>query len=505
MSEKNDKKQTKLSACFPGLIDVCEAADGQLLYLAAKDGHCSLQESAIVNGCEVMPPDRDDFPFTLPRAETVMEYLGRDDLTLFDDVVAYLKRFSALDDLQWAVAAHFLFLTYLHDHQDIYYSPILLFHAVPERGKSRTGKSLTYLAFRGIHLSELREANVLRYCENLQSTLFFDIMDVWKKAGRSGCEDLLLGRFEKGQKASRVLFPDKGAFKDMKHYDVYGPTIIASNEQLHKILDTRCLQIIMPNLPGNYENPHPDTALELKARLTAWRARHLCAKLPLMAPLDGISGRLWDISKSLFLVNTLLDADSNLLKEAILSISTEQSEAKQDSIEGRLVAIIKEITDEQGLDRFVDWYIRTSDILRKLNADMPDDKQYSPQWIGKKLKSMSIRHRTVIGRSEIQLTAKEYTTLLDQYGFTRRELPHPTETLPDQSQQNSTVAGDVGSCRVSGQTPAKSFTFNNPQEKEAYYSRLNELKETGGMARPEMERVALEAVEQWRCDNDLPF
>jgi CheY-specific phosphatase CheX len=36
---------------------------------------------------------------------------------------------------------------------------------------------LTYLAFRGIHLSELREANILRYCENLHSTLFFDIMD----------------------------------------------------------------------------------------------------------------------------------------------------------------------------------------------------------------------------------------------------------------------------------------------------------------------------------------
>ena len=503
MKEKNDKKETKLSACFPGLVDVCETDDGQLLYLVSKDGNFTLQESAIVNGCEVIPPDRDDFPFTPPRAGTVMEYIKQDDANLFQDVVTHLKRFSALDDHQWAVAAHFLFFTYLHDHQDIYYAPILLFHAVPERGKSRTGKSLTHLAFRGIHLSELREANILRYCENLRSTLFFDIMDVWKKAGRTGCEDLLLGRFEKGQKSSRVLFPDKGAFKDMKHYDVYGPTIIASNEQLHKILDTRCLQITMPNLPGNYENPHPDTALELKARLTAWRAKHLSTILPAMEPVEGISGRLWDISKSLFLVNSLLDADSNLLKEAIIAISGERREDKQDSIEGRLVAIIKEITDEGGLDRFVDWYIRTSEILKKLNADMPEDKQYSSPWIGKKLKSMSIRHRTVIGRSEIQLTAKEYTTLLDQYGFTRRELLPPTETLPNQSQQNNTLAGDVGSCRVPPQT--KTTTFNNPEERELYLSELKILKQTGGKSLEEMERLAMVAVEQGRCDNDMPF
>jgi hypothetical protein len=275
MRESTIKKDTRLSAYFPGLVAVCEADDSQLLYLVEKDGHCSFEESAMINGCEVIPPNRDDFPFCLPRAETVTKYLSQDDPHLFPDVVDYLKRFSALDEHQWAVVTHFVFLTYLHDHKDIHYCPILLFYAVAERGKSRTGKSLSYLAFRGIHLSELREANILRYCQNLKSTLFFDIMDVWKKAERTGCEDILLGRFEKGQKASRVLFPDKGPFKDMQHYNVYGPTIIASNEPLHRILDTRCLQITMPNLPGNYENPHPETALDLKARLTAWRGKHL--------------------------------------------------------------------------------------------------------------------------------------------------------------------------------------------------------------------------------------
>ena len=502
MKEKND---AHLSASFLGLVDVCETADGQLLYLIAKEGEFIFQETVIINGREFMPPDRDDFPFTLPQAEMVKEYINRDDLALYHDVVEYFKRFSGLDDHQWSVIAHFLFLTYLHDHKDIYYAPILLFYAVPGRGKSRTGKSLTHLAFRGIHLSELREANILRYCENLRSTLFFDIMDVWKKAERTGCEDILLGRFEKGQKCSRVLYPDKGAFKDMKHYDVYGPTIIASNEPLHRILDTRCLQISMPNLPGNYENLHPATALELKARLTAWRGRHLFAELPAIKPIEGISGRLWDISQSLFLVNTLLCAESDLLREAILAISTEQSQGQQDSIEGRLVAIIKKITDEQGLDCLINWHIRTSEIVQKINEDRPDDKHLSPQWVGRKLKSMSIRHRTVTGRSEIQLTAKEYTTLLDQYGFTRRESAIPTETLQEKNKQNQDDMGVVGSGRVSGQAPAESFTLDGPEEQNVYLLELNALEQAGGKSREEMKMLAQEAVEQWRSYSDAPF
>ena len=501
----SNQKDIKLAACFPGLIDVCEAEDGQLLYLVYQNNEFLLLESALVNGSEVMPPDKEHFPFLLPQAETVMEYINSDDAGLYDDVLTYLKRFSALDDHQWAVVAHFVFLTYLHDHKDIFYCPILLFHAVAERGKSRTGKSVSYLSYRGIHLSELREANILRYCENLNSMLFFDIMDVWKKAVQTRCEDLLLGRFEKGQKASRVLFPDKGAFRDMKHYEIYGPTIIVSNEQLHKILDTRCLPITMPNLPGSYENPHPETAQELKARLTAWRGKQHHANLPGLEPLEGISGRLWDIAKSLFLVNSLLDAESDTLKDAIISIAGERSESNQDSIEGRLVAIIRDITAEEGLERFTDINIKTNSILKKLNEDRPADKQITPQWIGRKLKSMSIRHRTINGRSEIVLTTAEYKTLLNQYGFGSRDTTNPTETLPDKTEQIQHDTHVVGNSRVSEQAPAKKSTFNSPEEKEIYLACLNELKQLGPMTRDEMERQAEETLEKWRQNHDLPF
>ena len=412
----SDQDKRQLTAYFPGLV---KSARG-------RTGNCSSSPSRGANWWpkrireDQDTPEREHLPFSVPRLAKVQEWYGREDTTLYADLLTYLQRFSALDDLQWSVVAHYVFLTYLHDHRGIDYCPYILFYAVPERGKSRTGKSVTYVCFRGVHLIELREATIFRYSQNLRGTLFFDLMDVWKKAERSGCEDILLLRAEKGAKCNRVLYPDRGPFKDTVYFDIYGPTIIASNEQLHKILETRCLPIIMPNRPGNYENPRLELALELRERLTAWRAKHLQAPLPCLEPPAGISGRLWDISRPLFQVGQLVNPEGReLLLRAILDIAGERSESKRETTEGHLVGIIRELTGEQGCEGLTEWTLKASDILRKFNENRPEDRKVSGQWIGKKLKSMSLAHRTVNGRSEILLTRQDYQALLDQYGGTR--------------------------------------------------------------------------------------
>jgi len=116
------------------------------------------------------------------------------DKRLFEDLMVYLKRFSFLPDNLWVLVACKVFLSYIQDHPDIHYMPMLLFWAVPERGKSRTGKAIIYVVFRGVHLVDLREANLFRYSEDLKATLFLDIMDLWKKAERNRAEDILLLR-----------------------------------------------------------------------------------------------------------------------------------------------------------------------------------------------------------------------------------------------------------------------------------------------------------------------
>ncbi|NTW99245.1 MAG: hypothetical protein HGB35_04820 [Geobacteraceae bacterium] len=494
-----------LSAYFPGLVDICQNEDGQLVYAIRKDDELVFSQEYSTDTESFAIPERKHFQFTIPRATEVMRYFSLDDVDLYDDLLTYLKRFSGLDDLQWAIVAHYVFLTYLHDHPGIDYCGYLLFYAVPERGKSRTGKSVTYIAFRGIHLIELREATIFSYSEHLHGTLFLDLLDVSKKAERGNGEDILLLRAEKGAKCCRVQNPDQGPFNDTVYYDIYGPTIIASNEQLHNILETRCLPIIMPNRPGNYENPRPELGLELKERLTAFRAKHLTTIFPDLEPIDGISGRLWDITKPMFFINSLLPVDSSILEDSILSIAGEKDESRKDSLEGRLVAIIKEITDEGGLGRFVEWSIKTGDIRNKFNQGRPVDKHVSPQWIGKRLKSMSFHNRIVHGYSEIKITAQEYALILKQYGLNQRESSHSTHSLHDKTVQHQHVLNEVESGRESAPVRVERSSFTTPEEKEVYLAKMNELKGIGGMSRDEMELLAQESVEDFRKNHDLPF
>jgi len=420
----------KPSAYFPGMVDVCEGEDGAPVFLCVKEGAISVEETVTIEGVAYGPPPRDKLPFTIPRLAEVLRHSEQEDVELYNDMLSYFKRFSFLDELQWAVVAHFVFLSYIHDHQDIDYCPYLLFYAVPERGKSRTGKSVSYIAFRGIHVVEMREAVIFRYSNNIRGTLFFDIMDVSKKAEQNGCSDLLLYRAEKGAISARVLHSDKGPFHDTTYFQIYGPTIIATNEQIHKILNTRCLPIDMPNIPGDYENPRPEFGLELKERLTAWRARHQSGVLPSISPIDGISGRLWDITKPMLQVNALVNPTGrDLLVQAILDISDRRVESKQDTTEGRLVGAIKELTDEGGFDEYAKWSLKTYEISKRYYEHRPEDKRFPASWFAKKLISMSIRHRTVRGLSEMLFSSEEYERLLEQYGHSGRGTT-PAHPLP---------------------------------------------------------------------------
>jgi len=458
--------ESSLSAYFPGLVDICINDDGQLVYAIIKEGKLVFESEYGTETESYSIPEKKHFPFALPRVSEVMRYFEQKDYSLYNDLQSYLKRFSALDDKQWAIILHYIFLTYLQDHPGIDYCPYILFNAVPERGKSRTGKSIIYVAFRGIHLIELRESTIFRYSENLHGTLFFDLLDLSKKAERGSCEDILLLRYEKGAKCCRVLHPEQGAFNDTVYFDIFGPTIIASNEPLHKILETRCLPINMPNVPGNYENPRPEFALELKERLTAWRARNLNVQLSNIRPIEGISGRLWDITKPLFLMNGLLPVNHQALQNSIIAIAGEKDESRKETIEGRLVAIIKEITDENNFEGLLEWSIKTNDVRTRFNQGRPEDRQVSPQWIGKRLKSMSFRNRIVHGYSEIVISYNEYETILKQYGYVDRVLLTPADSQGKNNEQDQNVLRDEASGRESARTQGHiNLDFNSPTER----------------------------------------
>ena len=276
---------------------------------------------------------------------------------------------------------------------------------------------MTYVSYRAIHVVELREANLFRYARDMGATLFFDIMNLWKKAVDNKVEDILLLRYERGARVSRVLYPEKGAFKDMEHYDVFGSTIFATNEAVDKILDTRCIPITMPNRPGRYEDPESGKAQGLKERLTAWRARVFDKPLPDIEVVPELNGRLWDISRPMLQVCRLVYPEGvQYLEEVLINISSQKKEEKGGYIEGQIVTALAELSPTRD-ESITDWNIWTSDVLNKLNADRSEDRKLTSQYLGKKLKAIGINKRKVNGKSQLLITKTELDMLLEQYGI----------------------------------------------------------------------------------------
>jgi hypothetical protein len=446
-----DKELRPMTADFPGLVDLALDEEGRIVFLTRQeDGTLSVEPEA-GNGT-LIPPERRALPFALPKAEKVKEWHKRDDSRLFKDVLSYLKRFSYLPDGAWLIVASAIFLTYLQDHSGVRHLPMVLFYAVPERGKSKTGKAATLVSYRGIHLVDIREAHLFRYAGHFKATLFFDCMHLWRNAQRNGAEDIFLLRFEKGITVSRVLYPEKGAFRDMEHYTVYGPTFMATNEPVHFILGTRCIPIIMPNRPGDYEDPTVEKAQELKERLTAWRAKNMDKPLPTVRPVKGLISRLWDISKPLLQVCQVACPESmDDLIRALLDVAGERMEDRRASDEGRIVAALSELSPP-GVPK---WELKTADILDYLNQGKPEDQRYGSRWLGGQLNALGLPKKKVHGGVTARLLDREtLDNLRLQYGLSGIcENNSPVSPYSPDVEKSTGYAGNSGEF---GETPPES-------------------------------------------------
>ena len=419
-SDESGKNVGRKLALFPSLVDLVDDG-GEVAFLIKDEEGLHVESSVEIDGVQYVPPEKEHLPFLLPKTDQCLSYFQGDDSDLFDEIVAYFRQFSYLPEECWLIITFYVFQTYLQDHPDLHYMAMILFHAVPERGKSRTGKAVSYLAYRGVHVVDMREANIFRYSGNLGATIFFDMMNLWKKAERNGSEDILLLRYEKGAVVPRVLYPEKGAFEDTVYYPIYGPTIMASNEAVHKILGSRCIPFMMPNAPGNYENPTPELAADLKCRLVAWRARMMGRELPAVKPINGIDGRLWDITQPLFQICLAICPNRyNALVDAVLEIAGQRTEEKKESFDGLIIQALQDCVKEDASH----YEIATADLTERFNELWKGETAKSEKWMGRRIKALTGKKADrSTGYSIIKLNHEELETLLMQYGFLNPKRP----------------------------------------------------------------------------------
>jgi hypothetical protein len=394
------------SANFPGLVDLVADEHGAPVFLVV-DEESPLGVSLVTEfesqegddaGVLLIPPDRKALPWMLPRAAMVLAYVQASEPAgeLFSDLVQCIERHSSLPSLPsrhdgrgddgehgegeidgphayHILLAAWLFHTYLLEVAQ--YSAMLAYVGPAERGKSRSGRTATNLSRRGIRTETLREATLFRDAQDRGATIFLDCMDLWAKAEKHGCEDILLNRYEKGAVVERVLYPDRGPFDDTVFYQIFGATILASNEALGRILDTRCVPISMPLAVDGIEYPVPDeaTLLPLRERLTAWRARQLISKwqpdpMPKPAP-----SRLGDVLLPLAQLIAAISPDRLSTFVALAQhLERERRGERALSWEGLLVSVLGELASEVKHGS-----LPLDDIAQRANDGRPERERLS--------------------------------------------------------------------------------------------------------------------------------
>lgn len=133
-----------------------------------------------------------------------------------------------------------------------------------------------------------------------------------------------------------------------------------------------------------------------------------------IAPISntGINGRLWDISKPLLITCKMVCPEKyDLLVNALLKQAQSRVQAKAQSLEGRIIEIIHELSSNA-----VTPWIMTSAVLDKLNDGLSEIKKYNAHWLGRKLKMMGVDTERTTGRSRILLDQPELKKLYEQYG-----------------------------------------------------------------------------------------
>lgn len=389
--KSKDKKKANYALDLPGVIDVLDVGE-KLVYLTAES---EVVETIEHRGRVCTPPPKSSCPYLFPDKDRVLNYKkgwnDRENQRLYEDLLTYHKGISELPD------ENLYDLLVLWDFhvwiiEKCHFSPFLYFYAVKERGKSRTVKGLVYLARRGIHTETVREADIIRWGNDHKAVLGFDAKNFPKKIVRANCDDLILARFERGVISSRTLWPERGAFRDTKNFKLFGPTLIATNRPVDDILESRTISIDMKPTDRLFKKPVvPEDALDLKARLAAFRATNFTKDFISADP--PAFGRLGDITLPLYqIVRMFFPQKENVFMRLLKKIEKQKRDEATDTLEAQILEAVINLKEQvQGGKLPVEF------ITSMFNEGRRENLAVSKQTMGKVLKALGFDKRRMTG------------------------------------------------------------------------------------------------------------
>jgi len=349
-----------------------------------------------------VPPDREAIPWLPPKAEDVKRACeGDQDDRLWADLRIWLKTAAELPaeyyyDLEAAWILH------THIVHKFEFTPYLIMTTrLGERGKSRNGRAVIFASRRGIHTETLRPAVLFRWADRFEPAVFFDVCDLTKRIKDDPeAEDLLLTRFQRGLRVSRVTRPDAPAFRDMEYFKNFGPTVIATNREIPSLIRSRGIEIPMPESARQFpEAITEEAASGLRARAVAFGIRHNAEVPP---NVEGVGrGRFNDITMPLLQIAAMAAPDQvPRVRSALEEIAAGARAREVQEDDGEVVRILAHpqtqwilVTFTEGARRCQLPALQVGTVAERLNDGREDKDKVTSRRIGVILRGLGFTTR----------------------------------------------------------------------------------------------------------------
>lgn len=291
--------------------------------------------------------------FTLPFAKDVLHYYEKDDAALFPDIMAMSEDYVYLKEIDRLLMIATVFTSYIINHKDVHYLPILFMCSEPNHGKSHVLQFIAWNGYRGKWYRSFNLPNCIRYNDAYQSLICLDVFDFAEVVKTSGSMDFVLGKIERGSKIPRVNKPSAGRYEQIDEYDPYGMLIVGSNSPIPgnlTALKSRVLPIENVLLKNKALIKKPDNAsmFEIyRSRLTAWKAKAMQKTLKVREHID-LEGRLFNMGEAFLMV--LNDAYPQAYDPLVAYLRKQERNRlrdKSDSGEAAMLSVIRMIAMEE--------------------------------------------------------------------------------------------------------------------------------------------------------------
>lgn len=391
------------TALFPGLVDIVLDDNGRTCFLM-DDGETAPQRKQGNDEPTLVPPRRDKLKWNVPHISPVKLYYDRlcqgheSPQHLFEVVRKRLAKHSSLPtDDYYDLLTAWVFHTYRQDW--LRFSPIIFLFGVAERGKSRTGEALAHLSYRGKVQVSTNEAPLFRLASLAQPTFFLDVERFNKQVEKKNLGEILLARAERGRNIDRCTDPAEVGWDGLKSFDIFGPTVVATNEKPRSApLLSRGLFIVMPATITHYPPVDPYMLLPFREWLTAWRWWTMTRGQKLKADVPGHKwGRWRDITQPLRQITTMVAPDRlPNVDRALEDQYGARQEEKSETVAAYIIRAVIELVSADELMREGRGRLTTEQIKERFST-LIGWERVGAQIVGEHLRSLRFERTKMDG------------------------------------------------------------------------------------------------------------